>query len=649
MNINTPLHILVIDTGRDKATTLLSLLYEGNRRHNIKVVHTVHEAELWSHKEPADLILLLLAGSLKKPYEHVQRCLAAFPQMPIVLLDESDNEIIGTQAIRAGVQDYLSMHLVSSKILSRTVRYALERNQHLQLLNQKKQDLITNLHRMQIHQDLGDMGTWEYHPLRQVLTGDARFFQHVGLDVHTDSIHKEDYLAKVHAEDLAVVRAFFTRISRKPEPQVCDHRLQGSGEDARLISLSASFRLLPDREQGAILGTSQLPDRSQAFQRTRKESQFQKRMLAIRDQLLNQTAFNIRTPLLSITHFLFLLKDHPLQRKQKESFNGIQASLDELQHHLNRLLNVTLATNHPQALHVCSFELRRELELNQQLTEGAGDEDAAAIHLRLAANIPYYAQGDPVHLFQVSMIMKEMLRNLCNSSSRINLYIHAEKRKDGWFNLCLRYKSASPFAITPKWKIWGAANDATTDTPYPSEKEEHARTSLFVIQDLLKVAHGSFNTRQSETGGWEILISIPMQVATEEIPTATTQHWVESLHILLVEDHLLNQIAIRNVIQSWSDNITVDVADNGEIGVQMFQESHYDLILMDIQMPVMNGIEAAKLIRAQSNIPIIALSAKASEQEAKRCLDAGINSYLSKPFQLEALKNLIFREVSILR
>jgi CheY-like chemotaxis protein len=100
-----------------------------------------------------------------------------------------------------------------------------------------------------------------------------------------------------------------------------------------------------------------------------------------------------------------------------------------------------------------------------------------------------------------------------------------------------------------------------------------------------------------------------------------------------VEDHFLNQIATKKVLTSWSEYVTVDIAENGLIAVEKFLEYGYDLILMDIQMPVMNGLEAARRIRENSHVPIIALTANSTKQEQDNCLEIGMNDYLAKPFQ----------------
>jgi CheY-like chemotaxis protein len=132
-------------------------------------------------------------------------------------------------------------------------------------------------------------------------------------------------------------------------------------------------------------------------------------------------------------------------------------------------------------------------------------------------------------------------------------------------------------------------------------------------------------------------ISIPVKIIRapkiEQRDTPSSQ-----LRILLVEDHFLNQIATRKVLTTWSEMVTVDIAENGLVAVQKFREYQYDVILMDIQMPIMDGLEATERIRAESStIPIIALTANATRLEMEACLAKGMNSYLAKPFKPQDL------------
>ena len=99
------------------------------------------------------------------------------------------------------------------------------------------------------------------------------------------------------------------------------------------------------------------------------------------------------------------------------------------------------------------------------------------------------------------------------------------------------------------------------------------------------------------------------------------------------------------MLTNWSDKVTVDVAANGLEGVKMASRNDYDIILMDLEMPVLNGIQATIKIRSQSKTPIIALTANESKQEQERCQSIGINDYVVKPVKPEGLFKRVLQQV----
>ncbi|MDR0969322.1 MAG: response regulator [Lentimicrobiaceae bacterium] len=120
----------------------------------------------------------------------------------------------------------------------------------------------------------------------------------------------------------------------------------------------------------------------------------------------------------------------------------------------------------------------------------------------------------------------------------------------------------------------------------------------------------------------------------------------KNIHILLFEDNELNQKFAIAVINRLGH--TVDLAENGLIGVEKYKKGSYDLILMDIQMPEMNGIEAAKAIREIENkegkhTPIIAVTAFALDQDRRNCYEVGMDDFLTKPYKLNDLAEKIKR------
>jgi CheY-like chemotaxis protein len=124
---------------------------------------------------------------------------------------------------------------------------------------------------------------------------------------------------------------------------------------------------------------------------------------------------------------------------------------------------------------------------------------------------------------------------------------------------------------------------------------------------------------------------------TDKIPAEQK----EKIRILIVEDNALNQKLAAYMIRDWG--FTCDVCENGRKALEQMAEHQYDLVLMDIQMPEMNGYETTRYIRSElkSSVPIIATTAHASGAEKKKCLEAGMTDYLIKPIRGAELNDML--------
>ncbi|MEM8899892.1 MAG: response regulator, partial [Bacteroidota bacterium] len=138
------------------------------------------------------------------------------------------------------------------------------------------------------------------------------------------------------------------------------------------------------------------------------------------------------------------------------------------------------------------------------------------------------------------------------------------------------------------------------------------------------------------------LLGIPIQTEVKVTPASTQQTQAASLSILLVEDNLVNQKIAKRMFDSLG--YTVDLANNGEEAVKKLSEQGYDLVFMDVQMPIMDGLTATRFIRkskASDSLPIIAMTANALPEDREACLDAGMNDYLAKPIKPKFLQDMI--------
>ncbi|MBF0350610.1 MAG: response regulator [SAR324 cluster bacterium] len=182
---------------------------------------------------------------------------------------------------------------------------------------------------------------------------------------------------------------------------------------------------------------------------------------------------------------------------------------------------------------------------------------------------------------------------------------------------------------------------------------------LAICKRLVTLMGGTIDFKSTPGTGSEFFFSLKFKVDKEASPSSTQKssvhvnhlthpeaiHTAHPFHTLIVDDSLDNRIIIERFLEIMGG--TVDLAENGQEGVTLFQKNHYDLVLIDMQMPVLDGYSATRQIRqweqSQKKTPttILALTAHAFKEELQKCLDAGCDSYLIKPLTYETAKSII--------
>ncbi|MFD1064114.1 7TM diverse intracellular signaling domain-containing protein [Winogradskyella litorisediminis] len=172
---------------------------------------------------------------------------------------------------------------------------------------------------------------------------------------------------------------------------------------------------------------------------------------------------------------------------------------------------------------------------------------------------------------------------------------------------------------------------------------------LTIVKHLIKLFDGKLDIESLENKGTDVFIEIPFTNASKSVTINETDKNLKQtqLHILVVEDNKLNQMVMRKILNSFP-NLSFSEVNNGQEAIDTLQNENYDIILMDLQMPIMDGYEATEIIRSGTlgeiikNTPIIAVTADAMEETRKRVLDLGMNDYMTKPVKRE----LLFQKIS---
>jgi CheY-like chemotaxis protein/signal transduction histidine kinase len=396
-----------------------------------------------------------------------------------------------------------------------------------------------------------------------------------------------------------------------------------------------------------------------AFQFIRSEVFLEKERIILDSQnknkaqedLLSRLSHQIRTPLSNITGILDILEATSLNDEQKDYINTIHASANNLVSVVNNLVMASKSGMH-ESQDISNFNLYNTL--NNVLRLFPYEHSQVRFNLSLAPEIPGQITGNSIKI-------KQILLNLINSVVRQN------QLDQKHITIEVQRVNSMPGKIELTFRI-------ISDYIYKNSKSDpHSKEGFFNYQDLVKLNAGKIisfldlgiTQKMIEVDGHALnIITHPNHTifefgasfktaASSFIATSSDNQKIKRTEnifkphidlkdasILLVEDNYSNQQIINLYIKNEVRKI--DVAFNGKEALEKFGMAKYDLILMDVQMPVMDGFKATQKIReleksTNTRIPIIAVTANAFPEDKDRCLSSGMDDYISKPFQPDEL------------
>nr|WP_309758316.1 ATP-binding protein [Flavobacterium sp.] len=265
--------------------------------------------------------------------------------------------------------------------------------------------------------------------------------------------------------------------------------------------------------------------------------------------------------------------------------------------------------------------------------------------------IPEIILGDSVRLHQ---ILTNLLSNAIKFTTKGNIILNASLKSEYKQNISLEFKVSDTGIGIPANKI---------DTIFENFEQAHIISAnlyggtglgLAIVKQLVEKQGGTIAVDSKVDEGTTFSCILNFQKNNvdgtsnfefEEINHDATK--IKKLKVLVVEDVKLNQLLLRTILDDY--NFEWEIADNGQIAIEKLEMNTYDIILMDLQMPIMNGFEATKYIRNTMNlqIPIIALTADVTTVDVEKCKSIGMNDYISKPLDEKLLYTKILDVLNI--
>lgn len=356
---------------------------------------------------------------------------------------------------------------------------------------------------------------------------------------------------------------------------------------------------------------------------------------------LSNMSHEIRTPMNAIMGIADIMLDEQIDENQKDNLNIIKRSAENLVIIINDILDISKIEAGKIEFEKIEFSLPHLLEQVYKTFQFKAEKKGVTLTYLLESQVPPIIIGDPTRM---SQILINLVGNAIKFTHNgfVKLYVHTLNKNEKTVTLQFNVIDSGV----------GIAQDKL-ETIFESFSQENIKVTrkyggtglgLTISKRLCELQGGNISVSSKVGQGSTFAVQIPFEYSNRiEISNKSKNNLkdLKGLKILVVEDNQINQILAKQLLTKW--HIEVDMADNGLIALEKLKLKKYDLILMDLQMPEMDGYETTIAIRSgqinsiDKNIPIIALTADAFAETKKQALLTGMNDFVTKPFKQDEL------------
>lgn len=344
-----------------------------------------------------------------------------------------------------------------------------------------------------------------------------------------------------------------------------------------------------------------------------------------------------------------------LDNSQTEYVNAIKESGDALIILINDILDIAKVDSGKMTFDHTSFKLSKSISTILHLFEQKMKEKNLELLHECDPSIPKFLIGDPMRLRQIIL---NLMSNAIKFTSTGKVSLNVQLLSEDSDKVSIKFLITDTGIGVPQDRLGHIFNNFEQATKATTSSYGGTGLGLAIVKQLVELQGGSIIAQSEEGKGssfgfimdFEKLSSAEQEIKEQVNPMLEIMQndsVTEKVKVLVVEDMTLNQLLLKIILLDFGYEI--DLADNGKIAIEKFQKNTYDIVLMDLQMPEMNGFEATSYIRdvLKSTIPIIALTADVTTADVAKCKAVGMNDYISKPIDEKLLLSKINKHINL--
>jgi signal transduction histidine kinase/DNA-binding response OmpR family regulator/HPt (histidine-containing phosphotransfer) domain-containing protein len=385
-------------------------------------------------------------------------------------------------------------------------------------------------------------------------------------------------------------------------------------------------------------------EQNENLEKANKEIQESSRLKEI---FLANTSHEIRTPLNAIVGFTNLLLKSSPSNQQLKYISNIKASGENLLVVINDILDFSKIEAGKLTFEETDFNIFELFDHIHETFRVKADEKSILLENKSDESISPFVCGDPVRLNQILINIVGNAIKFTPKNGKVSFGFSKITQNEEKVHLAFFVEDTgigiSEENLTNIFESFTQAESETT------RKYGGTGLGLSIVKQLIELQKGKISVQSKINEGTRFDFDLEYKIGKESPTVQISKKTIEysdclqqNLKILIVEDNEVNQQLATDTIKLWNNSIEIEIAQNGNIAIQKSYEKKYDLILMDIQMPQMDGFETTSVIRKEKDslnnkTPIVAMTAHAMKDEKENCIAVGMNDYISKPFDPDEL------------